>query len=452
MKSVKKGLPWAMALLCIAALFMFWQRLPSSLEHEQLGHLRLYPAWLRQHGVMYVLSGTQGWQQPERDAAWHFARAGYYVIGVDTPDFLKHMAHDTDCLYVPGVLEGFSRDQQRRLGVRDYQQPVLVGRGVGGSLVYMAQLQAPPLSFDAAVALNPDAEVHLPQPFCDHEVANRNGDLQTLKAELPEATLPIRIWNDAAASGDSVTLVNAIHAQRVFEPSPGSIFEQYRAALDDIAAEAAHSDVADLPLVEVTPAAKGAQPTFAILYSGDGGWRDLDQTLAGVLADKGMPVVGVDVLRYYWRDKQPKIAAADLVRIVRHYQREWRRERVVLIGFSFGANVLPFLYSRLPVDMQKQVSLITLLSPERTTAFTVDPTNWLGFSTEQGKVAIAPQLQSLPSSAQCIFGEEEADDSLCTLPEARGMQLLRKPGGHHFDENYMQLADDILSAVQLNAR
>ncbi len=50
---------------------------------------------------------------------------------------------------------------------------------------------------------------------------------------------------------------------------------------------------------------------------------------------------------------------------------------MVLIGFSFGADVLPFLINRLPPEVRADVSLVTLLAPERATAFEVQATGWV---------------------------------------------------------------------------
>ena len=89
---------------------------------------------------------------------------------------------------------------------------------------------------------------------------------------------------------------------------------------------------------------------MAIVYSGDGGWRDIDKDIADRLHELGMPVVGVDSLRYFWSEQRPKVAAADLAQIIAHYRIAWQRGRVILIGYSFGADVLPFLVNRLPED------------------------------------------------------------------------------------------------------
>jgi type IV secretory pathway VirJ component len=220
----------------------------------------------------------------------------------------------------------------------------------------------------------------------------------------------------------------------------------YASALAGIEAERQRGGVAGLPLVEL-PATDATSHAFAIVYSGDGGWRDLDRTLAGVLASRGVSVVGIDVLRYYWKSKAPRTAAGDLARIIRYYRQYWQRQEVLLIGFSFGADVLPFLIERLPPDVRAEVGLVSLLSPERTTAFEVEPSGWFG-RPSNGGVPIEPALRALGTMRlQCIYGADEADTSLCTTPAARGHQIIRKPGGHHFNEDYGELANDILAAA-----
>ena len=48
----------------------------------------------------------------------------------------------------------------------------------------------------------------------------------------------------------------------------------------------------DLPLTELPSKQPG--PLMAVIYSGDGGWRDLDKEIGEHLADEGVPVVGAD--------------------------------------------------------------------------------------------------------------------------------------------------------------
>ena len=47
---------------------------------------------------------------------------------------------------------------------------------------------------------------------------------------------------------------------------------------------------------------------------------------------------------------------------------------------------------------------------------------------------------------QCFYGAEEKDTA-CTSPELKGAQVVKTPGGHHFDGDYGKLADAILAGV-----
>jgi type IV secretory pathway VirJ component len=294
----------------------------------------------------------------------------------------------------------------------------------------------------------------LQRPFCDHPPAAvaANGVVQRIRPEPPGPNVAERVLLDAPGPGTRA-LVAAIPGVLPGAVRAGAtLHDTYKAALASIDAERASSGVGDLPLAEVPalPTAPAAHAdTFAIFYSGDGGWRDLDRSLSNILAAKGLSVVGVDVLRYYWTQKKPALAAADLTRIARYYQQRWHKQKLVLIGFSFGANVLPFLVSRLPAELKADVTLLSLLSPERNTAFEVETTGWLGVHNSAG-MPIAPELKKLAGlKVQCIYGRDEGDNSLCTTDAAPAVSatVLVKDGGHHFDKDYGELADQILAAL-----
>jgi type IV secretory pathway VirJ component len=450
------------ALLATAG-YMVNTRSPRSVDTPQFGRVRLYPPWLDSKGFIYLFSDARGWRESEEEAARDFARAGQLVIGIDTPQFLAWAAKrpPTECVYMPGLLEDYSRVLQRSSDNRQYLAPALLGDELGATLVYMAQLQAPPTAFNAAVMIDPQDQIALQRPFCDHPPAAvaANGVVQTIRPEPPGANVAERVLLDAPGPGTRA-LVAAIPGVLPGAVRAGAtLHDTYKAALASIDAERASSGVGDLPLAEVPavpalPSVASQAPTahadtFAILYSGDGGWRDLDRSLATILAAKGLSVVGVDVLRYYWTQKKPAVAAADLARIARYYQQRWHKQKLVLIGFSFGADVLPFLVSRLPADLKSDVSLLSLLAPERRTAFEVETTGWLGVHNSAG-MPIAPELKKLAGlRVQCIYGRDEGDDSLCTTDAAPAVDatVLVKDGGHHFDKDYAELADQILAAV-----
>ncbi len=439
--------------LCIAVLAQIVSHRPRWIDTQQLGKVRAFPAWFRQRGMVYLFSGALGWGPDDEEVARAYALRGNFVAGVDSAQLLARLNRmRPGCVFLPGMLEAYSHLEQRAARTSHFAATLLLGHDIGASLVYVAQLQAPALALSAAVALDPEPRLALRSPLCDHPARARDEGGLVLEPEALSRSSPARVFADGAATPGERAFVDAVlraggtPPDTALDAAQPSLRERFASALAGIDAERERSGIADLPLVEI-PADTPVNPAFAIIYSGDGGWRDLDRTLAGVLASRGVNVVGVDVLRYYWKPKSPRTAAADLARIIRYYRQHWQRQRVLLIGFSFGADVLPFLVDRLPPELRAQVSLVSLLSPERTTAFEVEPSGWFG-RLSSGAVPIVPVLRRLATMRlQCIYGADEADTSLCTTPAARAHQVLRKSGGHHFDEDYGGLASDILAAA-----
>src|SRR5205823_14318685 len=73
--------------------------------------------------------------------------------------------------------------------------------------------------------------------------------------------------------------------------------------------------LANLPIVRV-PATGPASDTAVVFVSGDGGWAAIDKGISRVLAANGMPVTGLDALKYFWSKRTPDEAARDLQRII----------------------------------------------------------------------------------------------------------------------------------------
>jgi type IV secretory pathway VirJ component len=181
-----------------------------------------------------------------------------------------------------------------------------------------------------------------------------------------------------------------------------------------------------------------------VVISGDGGWRDLDKTIAETLQKQGVSVVGVDSLRYFWTPKSPEQTSHDLARILDRYSTRWHARHFALIGYSFGADVMPFAYNRLPDALREKVSYMSLLGFAHAADFQIRVSGWLGLPPSEKALNVAPEIARVPASrVQCIYGEDE-DDTLCPSLAASGVAVVRTAGGHHFSKDYVALTKTIL--------
>jgi len=421
--------------------------------------------------VVLFISGDGGWNLGVIPMARRLQTEGALVVGIDIRTFLASLERPGACAYPAGSLEELSRAAQLRHRLPEYHAPILVGYSSGATLVYAALAQAPPETFRGAISLGFCPDVSLRAPLCRGrglvsrpKAKGTGADLDAfaglgvpwvvLQGEIDQVCAPAQTARFVAqvGSGRLVSLPKVGHGFSVsprWEP-------QYVEAYRRIAAETTPApagppagataggtdDLSSLGLVEVTATGPG-RDLMAVVVTGDGGWAEIDKRVAARLAEGGIPVIGWSSLKYYWTPRTPEGAARDLGRILDHYGRAWGKRRVLLVGYSFGADVLPFLVSRLPAELRARVALVGLLGLSEQASFEFHVAGWLGVET--GHHPTVPEVARLEATpVLCLRGEDEAD-SACRLLHGAAARTVTLPGGHHFGGDYGRIADAVLA-------
>ncbi len=431
----------------------------------EFGRVMMYAPTRAPDQVVLFISGDGGWNLGVVSMAERLRDLGALVVGVDIRAFLKNLERASGCAYPAGSLEELSRAVQLHRKLPTYKRPILVGYSSGATLVYAALVSAPPETFAGAISLGfcPDLETHA--SMCQMrglKAARKAKGVGFDLAPFPGLTVP---WMVLQGEADQVcspettrAFVRASGSSRLFSlPKVGHGFgvprnweaqfvEAYRAVTDVRAVDAGRSasvpEVADLPLVEVAAAVRQGTDLMAILLTGDGGWAEIDKDVSAGLAGAGVPVVGWSSLDYYWTPRTPEAAAAALARVVRHYSRFWGKQRVLLIGYSFGANVLPFLVNRLTAESRAQVAGVSLLGLSDTAAFEFHLASWLGGGGNPQYPTI-PEVERLNVPVTCVFGADESD-SACRSLKGPHVQAVAVGKGHHFSNDYRRVVELIL--------
>jgi type IV secretory pathway VirJ component len=210
---------------------------------------------------------------------------------------------------------------------------------------------------------------------------------------------------------------------------------------------AANPDIKDLPLRQVI-AARQSAPVFAVFITGDGGWADIDKDVTAELADHGINVIGLDSRAYLHVRHPPDQVARDIERIVRHYQGEWHRRRFVLVGYSRGADLSPFIVSRMDSAERADVSLIAMIGLGIRAGFEFHFQDIFRDVKRPGDLPTLPELEKLRGMRMmCVYGSEEKNSG-CRAASDGLVKRIERPGSHHYDGKFREIGDLILSEIR----
>ena len=424
----------------------------ETISHGRFENLTVYRPQAEARQTVLFFSGENGWTVELDPIAQSLARQGALVAGIDTPAFVRNLERDGGaCVSPDGDLENLSHFLQAYYRSPTYRPAILAGSGAGSQFVYAMLAQAPEGTFGGGISLGFCPDAVLKKPLC------KSGKTAASPQLGAPWTVLQGIHDKQCRTQARQFLVKVKQAEVV--PVPGDDYDegdfhtwepQFAVAFQRLAARTSGqsavsaAELKDLPIIEVQ--SNSRSDTLAVLISGDGGWAGIDKQLAAALSKQGMPVVGLDSLRYFWKARTPESTAADVDRLLRHYLTAWKKRSVVLIGFSQGADVMPFIVNRLPAATRQRLRMVALLSLSETAVFEFHLQNWLGAA--KNSIPVTPELLRMKGvRTLCVYGAEDTA-SLCARPAAKSLQVVKLSGGHHFDGNYTRLAALLMSHMR----
>lgn len=186
-------------------------------------------------------------------------------------------------------------------------------------------------------------------------------------------------------------------------------------------------------------------PLAAVMLSGDIGFRGgMSAPVAAALANRGMTVVGVSSPVVFAFHHTQAEAVSVVQQAIRSAMRISGADKVVLVGQSYGGDIVATTAPHLGAGLLAHVAAIDLLVPGRNVYFRADPTGLAYFGTADAHPAAALRALHGPPVA-CLYGIEETD-SLC--PQMVGAaRVIAMPGNHHLNHDHVLLVRTAMRAL-----
>jgi type IV secretory pathway VirJ component len=425
--------------------------------------------------VVIFMSGDGGWNLGVVDMARRMMPKAT-VIGISYVALRSAPGPTAKCWMPSGDLELIAHDAEKQLKVPDYQIPLLVGYSSGATEVYEA-LAASPFSYAGGLAMGFCPDLPASHSVCaadDFHPPPR--DVKRNVVMLPKVPGLVRDFYVVNGLQDEVCKPPDMHAfldgmkNAHFYEAPGtghgfsrparwgpSFDEAFDKVLDAAGAvnhpgHAEPAAVAPGTAAALEPQLEGlklpleyvwADRTRALLVfvSGDGGWASIDRGVSGVLSGRGVSVVGLNSQSYFWNERTPDQAGADLARIVD--VADSLHVPVFAGGYSMGAETVPFMVNSWPeADRRRRISGEVLIAPSKTATFEFKVMNML-FRAKETPYLVADAVKAGHVPTVCLSGKSEAPRDTACNDLGTAAEAVTLPGSHHFDGKY----DDVGRAV-----
>jgi type IV secretory pathway VirJ component len=406
--------------------------------------------------VIIMISGDGGWKYGVIGFAETFSDMGNLVIGVDILRYFKYLRQSAgDCYSVSADFVQLATVVEKKYNFPDYRPPVIMGYSSGATLVYGILAQARPGTYIGGISVGFCSDIDLPKMLCQTNGLTENDDVKgksyfllpdaklgnpwiVLHGKLDKVCNYSEVADFVAKTSDAelITLPNVGHGFSKWS----DFMPQWKDAFDRLVeqyekgkpANINIEQVKNLPFIITNTKLQNKNAPVALIISGDGGWYGFEQSIADNLAKQGIPSIGLDSKKYFWKRRSPEETASDMAKALNFYGKEWNREKFLLIGYSLGAEIVPFIVTRVSEEMRSKILSEVLLSPEINTDFEIHISNMMGIGNRQNTYNVIDEIVKIKVvPTLIIFGEGEKARVAALLTDTI-VKIKKIPGDHHY--------------------
>jgi len=451
----------------------------DSLKYGNFGKVYIYKPAAQPDALVLFVSGDGGWNEGTIKMGMQIVAQGAMVVGINISHYLtKKMGQHEKCYYPAGDFELLSLYLQKKYKFRNYVKPILMGYSSGATLVYGILAQAPANTFKGVISMGFCPAISTVEPLCTtnelKQHTQKPGFIWYLEpsGKLSAPFIVINGIDDKVCPYHSIQefMAKITNGELIGIPKAGHgipVQKNYLPymiyALNKIRKSASYSEMvaekhkppaqpliekleSDLPLI-VLPSTLNETKPLIFFISGDGGWTSFDESVAENLAEKGTPVIGLDAQKYFWQARTPNETAAEINKVLLYYLSIWNKKSFILCGYSFGADIIPYLITRLPANLNPLLKSAVMMSPDPEADFEIHVADMLSFGSSSDKFDVLAELKkSASKNIVCIFGEAEGSNSH-KLFKATGAEIKLLPGNHHYENDFNAISNEIINTA-----
>jgi type IV secretory pathway VirJ component len=145
-----------------------------------------------------------------------------------------------------------------------------------------------------------------------------------------------------------------------------------------------------------------------VFLTGDSGRSRFDVKLSDSLCAENIPEMCIDSYKFFRKRKTPQQTLDSILPYVELTMNKFHSQRIILAGYSFGSEVVPFLYNLMSEEWKEKVEFIVLLSPSYNSDFKIHLGDQLGISNRRWPYDVLAEIMKIEDKKVIVFwGENE---------------------------------------------
>lgn len=179
--------------------------------------------------------------------------------------------------------------------------------------------------------------------------------------------------------------------------------------------------------------------------SGDGGFNKFSTNLCEALNKDDYDVIALNAKSYFYDKKTPEQTTLDITNFLSKKLAGRQNQQVIFIGYSFGADVLPFVLNLLPKNFQSDLKTSFLLACSGSTDFEIHWSDLFGGNTKRS-MDVVTEINKLQNKKIVIIDgsdDHHLDKKRITIKYT----YVELSGGHHFDGDIDEIVKQVLTNI-----
>jgi len=147
---------------------------------------------------------------------------------------------------------------------------------------------------------------------------------------------------------------------------------------------------------------------LVVFFTGDGGRSSFDKKIEDSLCVNNMPFMGINSYKYFRKRKTPQQTLDSILPYIDLNLKKYNRQKFILAGYSFGSEVVPFLYNLMSNEWQNKVEFIVLISPSDNSDFKIHFLDQIGLTFRHWSYDVVSEIMKIDEKKIIVFwGEDE---------------------------------------------